>query len=218
MPEVNNLFNQIRTANQRSSSKLLTTRRERKGKESHLSFQVVTHNLSADVAHLSSPARETPDALSHLEKRTDDSPPLMMLLTVCISAHLVFTVLEQAAVVGCQAFIRCMNVISYKSCIMPLSGLVEMALFSNAAVSLSSPAVPRSRPQSSKDTPGLISLGTKEPSAGQQGHTVVDAATRSTTHLVQTNLQHGSSRGRDRMFEHTTHFRTVTLFWLANGG
>ncbi|KAL5474487.1 hypothetical protein EMCRGX_G026440 [Ephydatia muelleri] len=105
MPEVNNLFNQIRTANQRSSSKLLTTRRERKGKESHLSFQVVTHNLSADVAHLSSPARETPDALSHLEKRTDDSPPLMMLLTVCISAHLVFTVLEQAAVVGCQAFI-----------------------------------------------------------------------------------------------------------------
>ncbi|KAL5503016.1 hypothetical protein EMCRGX_G009894 [Ephydatia muelleri] len=31
--------------------------------------------------------------------RTDDSPPLMMLLTVCISAHLVFTVLEQAAVV-----------------------------------------------------------------------------------------------------------------------
>eukprot|EP00731_Ephydatia_muelleri_P006973 Em0003g1221a len=110
---------------------------------------------------LSSPARETPDTLSHLEKRdfrssslsvktsfsirTDDSPSLMMLLTVCISAHLVFTVLEQAAVVG-----------------------------------------------------------TKEPSAEQQGRTVVDAATHSTTHLVQTNLRHGSSRRRDRMFEHTS--------------
>ena len=46
--------------------------------------------------------------------RTDDSLPLMMLLTVCISAHLVFTVLEQAAVVGFLAFVRCMNVIGYK--------------------------------------------------------------------------------------------------------
>eukprot|EP00731_Ephydatia_muelleri_P018494 Em0011g534a len=144
---------------------------------------------------LSSPARESPDTLSHLEKWTDDSPPRMMMLTVCISAHLVFTVLEQAAVVGCWAFVRCMNVIGYKvwssSCIMPLSGLVEMALFSNAAASLFSPAV--------RD-------GIKEPSAEQQGHTVVDAATRSTAHLVQTNLRHGSSRGHDRMFEHTTHF------------
>ena len=41
--------------------------------------------------------------------RTDDSPPMMMLLTVCISAHLVFTVLEQAAVVGWRAFVRCMK-------------------------------------------------------------------------------------------------------------
>ncbi|KAL5486934.1 hypothetical protein EMCRGX_G019474 [Ephydatia muelleri] len=49
--QVNNLFDQVWNVNQKNSSKLLTTRRERKGKESHLSFQVVTHNLSADVAH-----------------------------------------------------------------------------------------------------------------------------------------------------------------------
>eukprot|EP00731_Ephydatia_muelleri_P008105 Em0004g443a len=73
---------------------------------------------------LSSPASETPDTLSHLEKH-----------------------------------------------IMPLSGLVEMALFSNAAASLFSPAV--------RD-------GTKEPSAEQQGHTVVDAATHFTTDQLMT--------------------------------
>ncbi|KAL5475679.1 hypothetical protein EMCRGX_G025525 [Ephydatia muelleri] len=89
MPEVNNLFDQLWNVNQRSSSKLLTTRRERKGKESHLSFQV-------DECH------------------------------------------------------RLLG--------MPLLGLVEMALFSNAAASLSSPAVPWSRPQSSKDTLWLMLL------------------------------------------------------------
>eukprot|EP00731_Ephydatia_muelleri_P002284 Em0001g2284a len=141
-------------------------------------------------------------------------------LQVCISAHLVFTVLKQAAVVSCPAFVRCMNVIGYISCIMPLLGLVEMApsvmlllLFSHQNTSFSNSNVTFDA--------GLITLGTKEPSAEQQGHTVVDAVTRSTTHLVQTNIRHGSSRGHDQMFEHTTHFnsfKTVALFWLANGG
>ena len=45
--------------------------------------------------------------------------------------------------------------------------------------------------------------GTDEPTSEQQGHTVVDAATHSTTHLVQASLRHGSSRGCDRMFERT---------------
>ena len=60
-------------------------------------------------------------------------------------------------------------------------------------------------------------VGAKEPSTEQQGHTVTDTATCSTTHLVQTNLRHGSSRGRDRIFEHTTHFnsfRTAHCFGL----
>ncbi|KAL5470772.1 hypothetical protein EMCRGX_G028787 [Ephydatia muelleri] len=45
--------------------------------------------------------------------RADGSRLLTMLLTVCISAHR-FTVLEQAAVAGCLAFVMCMNVISNK--------------------------------------------------------------------------------------------------------
>ncbi|KAL5481539.1 hypothetical protein EMCRGX_G021726 [Ephydatia muelleri] len=48
--QVNNLFDQIWNVNQRSSSKLLTTRRERKGKESHLSFQFI---LKQDISILS---------------------------------------------------------------------------------------------------------------------------------------------------------------------
>ena len=62
------------------------------------------------------------------------------------------------------------------------------------------------RPQSSKDTLWF------------------DAATHSTTHLVQASLRHGSSRGCDRMLERTrvdtsTHSgQTDTLFWLSNGG
>ena len=168
--KVNNLFVQLWNVNQRSSSKLLTPRRERKG---YLSFQVVTHNLSADVAHPLLPSQRNywyfeplGEAVSYIwccvcktlpckkshsapgaftantsaepitmfeipaicdrdfrssslsvstsfSVRADDSPPLMILLTVCISAHLVFTVLEQAAVVGCRAFVRYMNVIGY---------------------------------------------------------------------------------------------------------
>ena len=43
--------------------------------------------------------------------RADGSPPLMMLLHLCTPG---FTVVEQAAVVRCPAFVRYMNVISYK--------------------------------------------------------------------------------------------------------
>eukprot|EP00731_Ephydatia_muelleri_P004884 Em0002g1060a len=159
--QVNNLFDQIRNVNQRSSSKLLTNRRERK-----------------DVAHPLSPARETPDTLSHLEKRSlilfqgiampafianTSAEPIAMFempafcnrdfrssSLICISAHLVFTVLEQAAVVGCWLLLG--------SCIVPLSELVEMALFSNAAASLSSPAYILQQPQSSKDALWLMLL------------------------------------------------------------
>ena len=46
--------------------------------------------------------------------RADGSPPLTMLLAVCISARLVFTVLEQAAEVRWRALVTCMNVIGYK--------------------------------------------------------------------------------------------------------
>ena len=40
---------------------------------------------------------------------TDNAPCML-------SEHLVFTVLEQAAKVGCRAFVTCMNVIGYKVC------------------------------------------------------------------------------------------------------
>ena len=40
---------------------------------------------------------------------------------------------------------------------------------------------------------------------------MADAVTRSTTHLVQTNLRHDASRGCDRMFDTLTTFNSVTL-------
>ena len=46
-----------------------------------------------------------------LSSRADGSPPLMTLLAVCISEHSVLTVLEQATVVGCRAFVNFMNII-----------------------------------------------------------------------------------------------------------
>ena len=48
-----------------------------------------------------------------------------------------------------------------------------------------------------------------KPSSEQQGHTVVDAATCSTTRLVQASLRHGTSKGGDRMFDHTTQFQLI---------
>eukprot|EP00731_Ephydatia_muelleri_P018427 Em0011g467a len=153
--QVNNLFDQLWNENQRSSSKLLTPEGRGKEKRAISPFRLSPTICLQMWRILSSPARETPDTLSHLEKRSlillqerlqpilqqtmfeipaicnrdfhssslsvstsfsvraDDSPPLMMLLTVCIFAHLVFTVLEQAAVVSCWAFVRYMNVIGY---------------------------------------------------------------------------------------------------------
>ena len=68
---------------------------------------------------------------------------------------------------------------------------------------------------------GLISVGTKPPPSKQQGHTVAEAVTRCTMQLVQASFPHGSSRGCESTFAHTTHFnssRTVVLFWPDNGG
>eukprot|EP00731_Ephydatia_muelleri_P002862 Em0001g2862a len=188
--------------------------------EGLLQGEVVTHNLSADVAH-------PPDTLSHLEKHHASNSNVTFDAGL-ISLGAKEPSSEQQGMFEMPAFsnsdFRSSSLSSWSkqlwsfvwlllgdiplaiSCIMPLSELVEMALFSNATASLFSPAV--------RD-------GTKESSSEQQGHTVVDAATRSTTHLVQTNLRHHSSRGRDRIFEHTTPLQLIqdgTLFWLANVG
>ncbi|KAL5516248.1 hypothetical protein EMCRGX_G001532 [Ephydatia muelleri] len=148
------------------------TKMERKCKGSHLSFQFVTHNLSADVEHpllhsqrnswcfeppgeagMAMPAfidNTSAELIAMFEMpafcnrafhsssvsvsnsfsiRTNDSPPLMMLLTVCISAHLVLQF-------WCKQL--CNSNVTFDA--------------------------------------ALISLGTKEPSAEQQGHTLVHAA------------------------------------------
>ena len=111
-----------------------------------------------------------------------------------------------------------------------------MALFSNAAVSLSSPAVrdgmhswPSYQPAFTSlwhtihctSTPfsnsnvtfdaGLISLGTKEPSAEQKEHTVVDAATRS-------NLRHGSQGAATECLNTSTHSGRSHCFGLPMVG
>eukprot|EP00731_Ephydatia_muelleri_P017535 Em0010g633a len=125
--------------------------------------------------------------------RSDGSPPLTMLLAVCISEHLVLTVLEQAA--EQPAFTSLWHSAHWTS-----------TSFSKITIALGADRIP---------------VGTRVLSSEQQGHTGDDAATRSTTHLVQASLRHGSSRGYVTMFEQTTHFnsfRTVELFWLANGG
>ena len=46
--------------------------------------------------------------------RADASPPLTMVQIFCISKHLIFTVLEQAAMDSWFALVTCMNVIGYK--------------------------------------------------------------------------------------------------------
>ena len=57
----------------------------------------------------------------------------------------------------------------------------------------------------------------KELSSEQQEHAGDDAVTHSTPHLVRASLQHSRSRAV-RLFEHITHFNSLTLFWLASGG
>ena len=59
-----------------------------------------------------------------------------------------------------------------------------------------------------------------EPSSEQQGHTVVDAATCSTTRLVQASLRHGTSKGGDRMFDHNqlipdSHIVLACQWWVG---
>eukprot|EP00731_Ephydatia_muelleri_P002875 Em0001g2875a len=143
---------------------------------------------------LSSPARDTPDTLSHLEEAKSHSFPGNSHASnsnVTFDAGLITLGTkepssEQQGMFEMPAFsnrdFRSSSLSSWSkqlwsvvwlllgdiplaiSCIVPLSELVEMALFSNATAFLSSPAV--------RD-------GTKESSSEQQGHTVVDAATRS---------------------------------------
>eukprot|EP00731_Ephydatia_muelleri_P002943 Em0001g2943a len=181
---------------------------------------------------LSSPARETPDTLSHLEKRhasnsnvtfdaglislgtkepSSEQQGMFEMLAFSnrdfhssslssASLHTWFS--SWSKQLWPVVWLLLGDIPLAISCIMPLSRLVEMAPFSNATASLSSPAV--------RD-------GTKESSSEQQGHTG-RCCYPLTTHLVQTNLRHGSSRGRDRIFEHTTPLQLIqdrTLFWLV---
>eukprot|EP00731_Ephydatia_muelleri_P012594 Em0006g1488a len=116
----------------------------------------------------------------------DGSPPLTMLLAVCISARLVFTVLEQAAEVRWRALVTCMNVIGYKAVVLCL---LDRGWWRWPSSAVRLPLSPHQHTSFNKSNTafgaGLISVGTKELSSEQQGHTGVDAATRSTAQLVQ---------------------------------
>eukprot|EP00731_Ephydatia_muelleri_P002935 Em0001g2935a len=179
---------------------------------------------------LSSPARETPDTLSHLKKRslilfkgiampafiantsaepiamfempafcnrdfrssslsvstsfsirTDDSPPLKCFLQSA-SLHTWFSQSWSKQLWSVVWLLLGDIPLAIRQLYMPLSGLVEMPPFSDASI-----LFPHQHTSfSNSNVTGLISLGTKESSSEQQGHTVVDAATRSTTLLVQT--------------------------------
>eukprot|EP00731_Ephydatia_muelleri_P006181 Em0003g429a len=117
----------------------------------------------------------------------------MTLLAVCISEHRVLTVLEQAAVVGCRAFVNFMNIIGYKPAVLWLdqdwwrwpSSTIPLLLFPHQDTSFSSSCI--------RLDAGLISVETKPPSSKQQGHTVAEAVTRSTMQLVQASFPHGQS-------------------------
>ncbi|KAL5491945.1 hypothetical protein EMCRGX_G017321 [Ephydatia muelleri] len=120
-----------------------------------------------------------------------------------------FITQKQAAEVGCRALVTCMNVIGYKQ--SAFTSLWHSAHWTSTSFSKITIALGA----------GHIPVGTRVLSSERQGHSGDDAATRSTTHLVQASLRRGSSRGCVTMFEQTTHFnsfRTVELFWLANGG
>ena len=130
---------------------------------------------------------------------------------------------------------------------MPLSGLVEMALFSNPAACFSSSGVSDGTQSCPSYSPALISLlqsvqftrtsgsrrsitpgacltweGTKGPSSEQQGQfTAPVAAIHSWRHLTHTSAPHCSSSGCERMLEHSAHFSSFNINWLfmlAKGG
>eukprot|EP00731_Ephydatia_muelleri_P014148 Em0007g1458a len=128
----------------------------------------------------------------------------MTLLAVCISEHRVLTVLEQAAVVGCRAFVNFMNIIGYKPAVLWLdqdwwrwpSSTIPLLLFPHQEE-------------------------TKPPSSKQQGTLWLRLSLALQCNWWQASFPHGSSRGCESTFAHTTHFnssRTVVLFWLDNGG
>ncbi|KAL5500745.1 hypothetical protein EMCRGX_G012345 [Ephydatia muelleri] len=96
------------------------------------------------------------------------------------------------------------------SCMMPLSGLVEVALFSNPAACFSS-----SGQQEYHIGAGLTWEETKGPPSELQGQfTAPDAAIHSWRHLVHTSAPHSSSSGCERMLEHTAHFSSFSINWL----
>eukprot|EP00731_Ephydatia_muelleri_P013831 Em0007g1141a len=110
---------------------------------------------------------------------------------------------------------------------MPLSGLVEMALFSNPAACFSSSGsvqCTKTSDSSRSITPGagLTWEETKGPPSEQQGQfTAPDAAIHSWRHLAHTSAPHSSSSGCERMLEHTAHFSSFSINWLftlAKGG
>ena len=129
----------------------------------------------------------------------------------------------------------------------PLSGLVEMALFSSPAACFSSSGVSDGTHSCPSYSPALMSLlqpaqctkisdssrsitvdaglmcnGTRGQSSEQHGQfTLPDADIHSMRHLVHTSVLHINSSGCDRTLEHRAHFSSSKmegLFTLANGG
>eukprot|EP00731_Ephydatia_muelleri_P003035 Em0001g3035a len=113
------------------------------------------------------------------------------------------------------------------SCTTPLSGLVEMALFSSSAACFSSSGVSDAQCLLTSDSSrsiaaGLTCVGSKGPSFEQQGQlTAPDAAIHSVRHLVHTSALHINSSGCERTLAHIAHFSSSKidrLFTLAKGG
>eukprot|EP00731_Ephydatia_muelleri_P004646 Em0002g822a len=94
------------------------------------------------------------------------------------------------------------------SCMMSLSGLVEMAHFSNPAACFSSGQ------QEYHIGAGLTWEETKGPPSEQQGQfTALDAAIHFWRHLAHTSAPHCSSSVCERMLEHTAHFSSFSINW-----
>ncbi|KAL5515768.1 hypothetical protein EMCRGX_G000985 [Ephydatia muelleri] len=95
------------------------------------------------------------------------------------------------------------------SCMMSLSGLVEMAHFSNPTAFFSF-----SGQQEYQIGAGLTWEETKGPPSEQQGQfTALDAAIHFWRHLAHTSAPHCSSSGCERMLEHTAHFSSFSINW-----
>eukprot|EP00731_Ephydatia_muelleri_P014164 Em0007g1474a len=94
------------------------------------------------------------------------------------------------------------------SCMMSLSGLVEMAHFSNPAACFSF-----SGQQEYHIGAGLTWEKIKGPPSEQQEFTALDAAIHFWRHLAHTSAPHCSSSVCERMLEHTAHFSPLDHNW-----